>query len=563
MIKKVFLFAIAFCTAAAAMAAIGDTVQYTACQGDQITLQEWTGRYQSGYTFKWYKNTTQITGATHDSYTTTSLEDTCTYKLVVLAAGTPIDTQCFHITVKTRTTGTATKTACDSYTWINGETYTASTSTPTVTLRNAAGCDSIVTLNLTVNHGTHNNETHEACDSYTWHNVTYTTGGDKTYSYTANGCPSSDTLHLTIKHGTHNSETHEACDTYTWHETAYTTGGDKTHSYTNAQGCPSVDTLHLTIKAATTGTTTQTACDSYTWINGETYTTSTTTPTVTLRNVAGCDSILTLNLTIYHGTYSSENREACDSYIWHDVTYTASGDKTYRYTNSQNCPSVDTLHLTIVKSSHSVQSVAECGSYTWNGSSYTTSGKYINTYQEGICANSDTLYLTIYDAERPAVKTLIEKKHPGSTTPWMLIYPRTEGDAECSYQWYKDSVLIPGATKQYYQLPKESAGTQAEYSVWVSDARMLQCGNESKTIVTFGKADKGGLHVWPNPSNGHFSIILDTDEPAPEGTIYTTAGTKVKTVATDGQQQTLPTGTYLLRVETASGSVYTERIVVR
>jgi hypothetical protein len=42
-------------------------------------------------------------------------------------------------------------TACGSYTWIDGITYTESNSTATHTLTNAAGCDSIVTLNLTIN----------------------------------------------------------------------------------------------------------------------------------------------------------------------------------------------------------------------------------------------------------------------------------------------------------------------------------------------------------------------------------------------------------------------------
>jgi hypothetical protein len=46
---------------------------------------------------------------------------------------------------------TDTQTACDSYTWIDGNTYTSSNSTATDTLTNAAGCDSIVTLNLTIN----------------------------------------------------------------------------------------------------------------------------------------------------------------------------------------------------------------------------------------------------------------------------------------------------------------------------------------------------------------------------------------------------------------------------
>lgn len=47
-------------------------------------------------------------------------------------------------------TGIDIKNACNSYTWIDGNTYTSSNNTAIHTLTNVAGCDSIVTLNLTI-----------------------------------------------------------------------------------------------------------------------------------------------------------------------------------------------------------------------------------------------------------------------------------------------------------------------------------------------------------------------------------------------------------------------------
>jgi len=47
--------------------------------------------------------------------------------------------------------GTDVQTTCNPFTWIDGNTYTASTNTPTFTLTNSVGCDSVVTLNLTIN----------------------------------------------------------------------------------------------------------------------------------------------------------------------------------------------------------------------------------------------------------------------------------------------------------------------------------------------------------------------------------------------------------------------------
>ena len=67
---------------------------------------------------------------------------------------------------------------------------------------------------------------------------------------------------------------------------------------TNAAGCDSIVTLDLTINYSTTGTDVQTACDSYTWIDGNTYSASNNTATHVLTNAAGCDSTVTLDLII-------------------------------------------------------------------------------------------------------------------------------------------------------------------------------------------------------------------------------------------------------------------------
>ncbi|MFT4804176.1 MAG: hypothetical protein ACI9YE_001375, partial [Psychroserpens sp.] len=53
-------------------------------------------------------------------------------------------------TACSNTSSTDTIISCGAYTWTNGVTYTTSNSTATDTFVNAAGCDSIVTLNLTI-----------------------------------------------------------------------------------------------------------------------------------------------------------------------------------------------------------------------------------------------------------------------------------------------------------------------------------------------------------------------------------------------------------------------------
>ncbi len=96
------------------------------------------------------------------------------------------------------TTSTSNATACDSLVW-NGKTY-KTTGSYNDTLTNAAGCDSIATLNLIVNHSTTSDTTATVCNSFTWHGATYYNSGDKTFKTTTTaGCDSVITLHLTIK----------------------------------------------------------------------------------------------------------------------------------------------------------------------------------------------------------------------------------------------------------------------------------------------------------------------------------------------------------------------------
>ena len=243
------------------------------------------------------------------------------------------------------TESSTTVIACNQYLW-NGVVYTTS-GDKTYATTNAAGCDSIATLHLTINHSSTSSTTITACDQYLWNGVVYSTSGDKTYTTTnAAGCDSVATLHLTINHSTTSSTTVTACEQYLWNGVVYTTSGDKTYTTTNAAGCDSVATLHLTINNSTTSSTTVTACNQYLW-NGVLHTTS-GDKTYTTTNAAGCDSIATLYLTINHSSTSSTTITACGQYLWNGVVYTTSGVKTYTTTNAAGCDSVATLHLTII-----------------------------------------------------------------------------------------------------------------------------------------------------------------------------------------------------------------------
>ena len=102
-------------------------------------------------------------------------------------------------------------------------------------------------------------------------------------------------------------------------------------------GCDSIYKLSLTVKAASTGTDVQSACDTYTWIDGVTYTESTNTPTYNLTNAVGCDSVVTLNLTIYKSPQVTLSEQTvCNNVgtadIKAQVTPGSSSDLSYSWT---------------------------------------------------------------------------------------------------------------------------------------------------------------------------------------------------------------------------------------
>ena len=200
----------------------------------------------------------------------------------------------------TSTTNTSICTIALPYSW-NGTTYsTAGTYTKTFTGGNSKGCDSVATLNLTINNATTSTNSATACGSYFWNGTTYTTSGAKTFSTTnKKGCDSTATLNLTINAATTSSTNATACGSYVWNGTTYTTSGAKTFSTTNSKGCDSVATLNLTVKTSSTSTTNIAICPSalpYNW-DGLTFNAA-GTQIAHLSNTIGCDSAATLVLTV-------------------------------------------------------------------------------------------------------------------------------------------------------------------------------------------------------------------------------------------------------------------------
>ena len=108
-----------------------------------------------------------------------------------------------------------------------------------------------------------------------------------------------------------------------------------------------------------------TACGSYLWMqNGETYTQS-GTYYIDYQGLNGCDSLVLLDLIINNIDSTSENTVECDSFYWpsNNQNYTSSGLYTTTMTNAYGCDSVVTLNLTINNSNNDSETISTCDSF--------------------------------------------------------------------------------------------------------------------------------------------------------------------------------------------------------
>lgn len=309
------------------------------------------------------------------------------------------------LTILPIATHTDVVSACESYTWIDGVTYTASNNTATQLFMGGAanGCDSLVTLDLTILDPATHTDVVTACGSYRWiDGLTYTASNNTaTHLFSggaANGCDSLVTLDLTILPIATFTDVISACDSHTWVDgvTYESSNNSAVHTILGgaSNGCDSLVFLDLTILPSATNTQVVTVCESFTWIDGITYTESNNTASHIFPGGAanGCDSLVNLDLTVLPIVTHSDVVTACDSYTWIDgVTYTSDNDiATHLFVGgaSNGCDSLVTLDLTILPSATYTDIVSSCGSYTWiDGVTYTVSNNTATHTIAGGAAN--------------------------------------------------------------------------------------------------------------------------------------------------------------------------------
>ncbi len=265
----------------------------------------------------------------------------------------------------------------------------------------------------------------------------------------------------------------------------------------------------------------------------------------TIANTSGCDSIITINLTIHNATDTAFSIAACQS-------YTSPGGKVWdqdgifndTILNAAGCDSILTIDLTIFETAYDTLTLTECigyvspsGKYTW-----TESGTYTDTVvtSKG-CDSIVTFHLTINEVD---ISVEVSENELTSNATFS------------AYQWLdcNDNYSeIPGATRQVF-----SPSADGSYAVEVTASNgcvdtsfCYFIGTSNIAKNNFGDA----LNVYPNPTEGKITIDLGDFYQNVTLELKNTNG-QVVSSANHGSGRTFeclvpgPSGSYLLNIRT-------------
>ena len=448
------------------------------------------------------------------------------------------------------------------------------------------GCDSLVTLALIINPSYDQEESETVCDNgfpFVWRDTTFTAGtqsGDFTfYRHTVNGCDSMVTLHLSV-HPTYNqNEQLSVCQNelpYQWRDTTFQTGtpsGFYTFHRLSANGCDSVVTLALTVYLSSTQYYNVRICSNdlpYTWsVVDSTFEQGTVSGTYNFHytNVLGCDSNIVLNLTVNQSYEMNETLTLCQNELPYYYepgnhtfsTSTTSGAYTFTHATASGCDSTIILHLTINPSYMQQEMAAICENdfpFEWRDTTFlegTVSGTYVfhRTSQFG-CDSVVSLMLVV----SPLPSVSITQIPNGNMTT--LVCSST---GNCSYLWSTgDDVTV-------ITVPSDSAAT---YTVTATN-NSTGCSNSASVSIAVGidehEVTTHDVIVYPNPTDGIVNVNAN-NEVISEIRVFTMEGRMVKRVkVADAEVELhfdgLATGTYLMQIQMQQGDVVRKKLIVQ
>lgn len=279
----------------------------------------------------------------------------------------------------------------------------------------------------------------------------------------------------------------------------YYTSGNYSATILNAGGCDSLITINLQIGANSSSTLNPLVCTpSYIAPDGQTYTSSGVYSAV-IPNASGCDSLITINLTVGDTSTSSISPVICGgNYVAPDGwVYSSSGTYFAVIPNAVGCDSLISINLTVNQNSSSAVTVNSCGiPYVAPDSQvYTSSGIYTATIPNTV--GCDSVITTTFTISNLNASVSVSGNTLSAVSPGL------------TYQWLNcDSGYSPVSGANAQSFTPQFSGN---YALEVSD---INCRDTSActnvTLVGLENPMDLEAHIYPNPTQSSFQVEIST-----------------------------------------------------
>ena len=496
------------------------------------------------------------------------------------------------LTVNPEESTTLSAAICEGTTYTENGFNVSEAGTYTQTLQTINGCDSVVTLTLTVNPVANTNLTAAICEGsvYTENGFNASEAGSYTQNLqTVNGCDSIVTLNLTINPVESTNLTAAICEGTTYTENGFNVSeaGTYTQTLQTINGCDSIVTLTLSVNPVASTNLTAAICEGSVYSENGFNASEAGTYTQNLQTTNGCDSIVTLNLTINPVASTTFTAAICESSSYTENGFNVSEAGTYTQTlqTINGCDSIVTLNLTVnpVASTNLTAAICEGSAYTENGFNVSEAGTYTQNLQTvNGCDSIVTLTLTVnpvadttiaaaicegeiyyengFMASREGTHTQILQTENGCdsvVTLNLTVYP--------AYQMGIGAVIHEGETYEEYGFSVNEEGTYTQ---------ILQTENGCDSIITLNvvlssldevEANDIKVNVYPNPANSYTVFKVQGLKEETSVYLFDIQGRKLKEYSMKAGQETLridlgdmPKGVYTITIGSTTKKLIVE-----
>ena len=395
-------------------------------------------------------------------------------------------------------TATATHVACGSFTWINGQTYTSSNTTATYTVPNSTGCDSIITLNLTINPNTN--------PAFSYASNTICTTGSNPTATTSSPGQFSSTAGLVFA----NATTGEI-------DLALSQSGSYTITYATSGICPTTSSQTITLTSSpsasfnydNTNYCLGTANPQLTFGTGASAGTFSATPTgLGINAASGGIDLATSAANTYTVTNTIPASGACpQATATYTITITAPTPGDFSYDNATYCINATNPQLSLGTGASAGAFTASPAGLSINGTSgainlaNSTPNTYVITNTiaaSGVCPQS-TATSTIVINALPQVSIGLDDSVVCTELATVNLQGGSPANGAYSGNNVIGAVFVPstlGLTDITYTFTDANGCTNSA----VATIEVVGCAGLDELM------DQNGISCYPNPADQQFTI---------------------------------------------------------